>query len=101
MENWPFDQPENCATIVSRTVLEGRASILQVSHDEDDHGWQFLDNETVEAEQAAIVCLSHIVALDPSVIEVADLEPGWIATRSHGGAAWVRKLAPPELEDDA
>ncbi len=100
MQSWPFDQPENCATIVSRAIVDGRASILYVSHDEDDHGWQFLDNETFTAEQAAIVCLSHVVGMDRSVVEVADLEPGWIATRSHPGVPWVREQAPPEPEDD-
>ncbi|MYN02914.1 hypothetical protein GTP41_12465 [Pseudoduganella sp. DS3] len=100
MNTWPFDQPQNCGTIISRAILEGRNAILYVSHDEDDHGWQFLDNETFEAKDAALVCLSHVVGLDPSVVEVADLEPGWIATRSHLGAVWVRELAPPEDEDD-
>lgn len=71
-----------------------------MSHDEDDHGWQFLDNETLEAKDAALVCLSHVVGLDPSVLEVADLEPGWIATRSHYGAAWVREQARLENGDD-
>lgn len=100
MQNWPFDQPENCATIVSRAIVDGRTSILYVSHDEDDHGWQFLDNETRTVEQAALVSLSHVVEIDPSVVEVADLKPGWVATRSHPGAPWVRGQAPPEPEDE-
>lgn len=99
MNIWPFDQPQNCGAIVSRAVLDGLKDILYVSHDEDDHGWQFLDNETFEAEDAAIVCLSHVVEIDPSVVEVADLEPGWIATRSHLGAPWIRETAPPEIDD--
>lgn len=99
MSTWHFDQPENCGTIVSRAILDGRNPILYVSHDEDDHSWQFLDNETFDAKDAALVCLSHVVALDPSVIEVAHLDPGWIATRSHTGAPWIREQAPPESDD--
>lgn len=90
MSDWPFDQPEDCGTIVSRAVLDGRTVIQWVSHDEDDHAWQFLDHDTTEAEQAALVCLSHVVALDSSVIEVADLPPGWVATRDGPGHPWVR-----------
>jgi hypothetical protein len=100
MDTWPFDQPANCGTIISRAILDGRSTILYVSHDEDDHGWQFLDNETFEAKDAALVCLSHVLNLDPSVVEVADLEPGWIATRSHRGGSWIREPAPPERGDD-
>ena len=100
MNIWPFDQPENCGTIISRAILDGRNAILYVSHDEDDHAWQFLDNETFEANDAALVCLSHVLRLDSTVVEVADLEPGWIATRSHLGGPWVREPAPLEQSDD-
>lgn len=92
MNDWPFDQPPDCGTIVSRAVLDGKTSIQWVSHDADDHAWQFLDNETWEAEQAALVCLSHVLALDPSVREIADLEPGWIATREKRGEPWARAI---------
>lgn len=71
--------------------MEGKAVIQFVSHDEDDHGWQFLDNDTIEPEQAALVCLSHVLEIDPTVVEVADLEPGWIATRLKIGDPWVRE----------
>lgn len=90
MNEWPFDQPQNCGTIISRGVLNGSTEILHVSHDEDDHGWQFLDNETFKPEQAALVCLSHVVELDATVLEVADLEPGWIAFRTRKGEPWER-----------
>jgi hypothetical protein len=90
MNEWPFDQPRNCGTIISRGVLAGTTRIFFVSHDEDDHAWQFLDDETTESKQAALVCLEDIVEIDPSVLEVADLEPGWVATRSTPNDPWVR-----------
>jgi len=98
MSDWPFDQPKNCGTIISRAILDGVSAIQFVSHDEDDHGWQFLDNDTTEAEQAALVCLSHVVEIDPSILELADLEPGWTATREKIGDAWVRSKL--ESSDD-
>jgi hypothetical protein len=91
MTVWPFDQPENCGTIISRAILDGRSMIQFVSHDDDDHGWQFLDNETSKPEQAALVCLSHVLEIDPTVLELADLPPGWIATRAKKGESWVRE----------
>lgn len=77
--------------MVSRAVLERAAPILCVSHDEDDHGWQFLHTaEPVDdVEELVLVHLGHVLEFDPSVQELADLEPGWIATRASHGAAWV------------
>lgn len=74
-----------------RTIVFGGEPILQVAHDEDDHGWQFLDGQDVDAANAALVALKTIVALDPTVLEVANLPPGWIATRDKVGGAWQRE----------
>ena len=41
---WPFDQPPNCAVFTLRRIAEGIDPILFVSHDLDDHGWQFWDS---------------------------------------------------------
>jgi len=35
---WPFDQPRNCASFVTREVMDREESILSVTHDSDDHG---------------------------------------------------------------
>jgi len=43
MDDWPFDQLPNCAVITLRRIVFGSAPILHVTHDRDDHGWQFLD----------------------------------------------------------
>jgi hypothetical protein len=50
----------------------------------------FLDGREVNAANAAVVLLKEIVALNPTVLEVADLPPGWIATRDKVGGAWRR-----------
>ena len=77
-ENWPFDQPRNCATITMRQVMviDGSEPILLVSHDAEDHGWQFIGTSDASMADAKLVCLEHIVRLDPTVLEVADLPPG-------------------------
>ena len=91
MDDWPFDQPPNCAVITLRRIVFGSAPILHVTHDSDDHGWQFLGLEDAQEKEASVVCLSTILSLDPSIREVADLEPGWHAWRHAVGAPWKRE----------
>lgn len=86
--DWPFDQPRNCAVITLRSIVFGGAPILHVSHDADDHGWQFLGGGDAEESDAAVVALAEIVQLDPSVLDVADLPAGWHAWRASPDAPW-------------
>jgi hypothetical protein len=76
-DTWLFDQPENCGVISLRQIVHKGAPILLVTHDEDDHGWQFLDgSDEPNISDAVIVCLSHMVDSDPTLLELADLPPG-------------------------
>lgn len=89
---WPFDQPPNCGVITLRKIMEHGKPILLVSHDEDDHGWQFLDgSENPDLADAVHVCLSHVVETDQTLIELADLPPGWQAWRASLQDKWVRE----------
>ena len=90
MADWPFDQPPNAGAITVRAVLDG-APILFVSHDEDDHGWQFLDGREPVVEDGRLICMADVLERDPGVAEVADLPPGWIAERADPGDAWRRR----------
>ena len=99
-DTWPFDQPRNCATLTVRQVLDGSEPILLVSHDEDDHGWQFIGISDASLADAKLVCLEEIVHHDPTVLEVADLPPGWLASRDRVGGAWTRREHPMVLEDE-
>jgi len=89
---WSFDQPPNCGVITLRKIMEHGKPILLVSHDEDDHGWQFLDgSENPDEADAVHVCLSHVVETDQTLIELADLPPGWQAWRTSLQDKWVRE----------
>lgn len=99
-DDWPFDQPRNCATLTMRQVMDGREDILLVTHDEDDHGWQFIGSSAASTEHAMVVSLTEIVRVDASVLEVADLPPGWRAERKHRGGAWTRRKSPPVADED-
>ena len=97
--HWPFDQPPDCGVISSRQVIHEGAPILFVSHDAEDHGWQFLDGTNdPKVEDGVVVCFSHIVASDSTILELADLPPGWLAWRKAGDAPWVRESCPPDEE---
>lgn len=88
--DWPFDQPRNCAVMSLRSIVFDGKPILYVSHDADDHGWQLLDGRPVDMANAAVVGLGNIVDKDPSLLELADLPPGWIATRESRDGTWRR-----------
>jgi hypothetical protein len=58
-----------------------------------------LDGDSVEAEDAAIVCLEEMVGLDPTLVElVRDLPLGWAAWREAPHRPWQR--AEQALPDD-
>jgi hypothetical protein len=49
---------------------------------------------------ARLVSLEEIVRLDPTVLEIADLPPGWQAIRERVGGSWTRRAHPPVPEDE-
>lgn len=79
-----------------RQVLDGSEPILLVSHDANDHGWQFIGISDASVTDGRVVCLEHIVQLDPTVCDVADLAPGWQAVREEVGGPWSRRIRPPD-----
>ncbi len=80
--------------------LGGIEPILLVSHDSDDHGWQFIGSTDANVPDGRVVCLEEIVRLDPTVLELADLKPGWQAVRDYVGGPWLRREHSPVAEDE-
>ena len=91
---WPFDQGPNVAAITVRSVLDGDP-ILFVSHNNDDHGWQFLDGREPDEREGRVVGMSTALDLDPTLREIADLPSGWTASRPDSASPWIRR-APTE-----
>ena len=92
MENWPFVDPPNVAVLTTKAVLDG-GWIFRISRDDDDGMWQFHTpegNDSLSVGDAQVVSLQLIWTIDPSVAEVADLEPGWVAWRESVGGPWRR-----------
>ena len=98
-DNWPFDQPQNCAVITLKQIIDGAEPILHVSHDLDDHGWQFLGIGDACEEDAAVVCLGEIVKSDSTVLQVADIPPGWHAWRQTVADKWTREPNPYDIAE--
>ena len=88
-ECWPFDQPPNCAVFSLRSIADGREPILHVSHDGVDHGWQFLGWERPSSEELIIISLEEALRLDPTLLELATLPPGWHAWRRSIREPWT------------
>lgn len=90
MDNdWPWDQPPNCAVISEKGIVENGAVILLIAHDLDDHGWQFLSGEKFKSDNAVLVSLAQISKIDPTVNEVARMLPGYYAWRKSKNQPWV------------
>ena len=93
-DSWPFDQPRNCAVFTTREVMEREEPILLVSHDVEDHAWQFIGSTGGTLENARIIALQEAVELDSTVLELSDLPIGYQAVRQSRGDAWVRQRCP-------
>jgi hypothetical protein len=65
--------------------------ITHVYHDEDDHGWQFHYPGEKSASDTMIVALKEIVHRDPTVVEVSNLPPGYVAIRDGIGLPWRKE----------
>lgn len=63
--------------------------MLTVTHYEDDHSWGFLDGKPVDPAEAMIVAMGSVVDLHPDLDEIADLKPGFTASRTGKGEPWV------------
>lgn len=95
--DWPFDVPVNSASFTTRHVIEGTLPILEVYHDHDGE-WQFMCGTTSASADGKLVCLGCMIGRDPSLLDLADMPPGWCAYRASPQDAWSRE--PYEGSDD-
>ncbi len=90
---WRFSEPPNVAVLANRAIVFGNDWIAYVSHDADDGGWQFHTSERKlpAIEDAAVVSLQHVVEIDASINELADLPEGWHAWRETKNSSWRKE----------
>jgi hypothetical protein len=86
---WPFEDPKNTAAFTTVGVIKRHEPVCRVCHD-DDGAWQFLPGGAVTMADAMLVALSEVVGTDQSLLQLADLPLGWIATRDNPQSEWQR-----------
>ena len=94
--DWPFDQAPNVAAISDAAVVHGNAPILRVVHYSDDHSWAFLSGGQVDVAQGKVIGMGTALRKDPTLRDIANLAPGWTASRDRVGGAW-RCQADPDV----
>lgn len=77
------------ACITVRAIVEGVKPVLMASRDADDGGWQFHTGEETHAVEAKLVSLKSMVDRDSTLLQLASVQPGWIARRDCLGAPWA------------
>ncbi|MEO8237304.1 MAG: hypothetical protein ABI576_04285 [Flavobacterium sp.] len=84
-----FKETPNIAVFTTRFVLKENKEITYVTHDEDG-AWQFFSNDRFESfeEVAAVVSLSQIIKKDKTLLKIADLPLGYLATRKNLKDKW-------------
>lgn len=84
-----FIDAPNTAVITTKYVVHQQSPILSVCHFTDGF-WQFTGREEylLDADYL-VVGLAEVVALDSSLLEVADLPLGVGASRVGRGTAWI------------
>jgi hypothetical protein len=93
---WPFDQAPDVAAITTRQVIEGGLPVLRVIHYSEDHSWAFLCGTTGDTADGRVISMVEALRRDPTLGEIADLPPGWVASRDHVGGDWQR-VCDPEM----
>ena len=86
-----FTDDPRTMVITTKRILENKADIVYVSHDEEDGMWQFLDGYENDENNAVIISLEEMVSVDGSIEQIADLSLGWVAWREVRKSAWIRK----------
>lgn len=99
-DEWPFDQPKNCAVFTISQIINGESPIQLVYHDLEDDGWQFVSNIEYTMADAKLVSLEEITKIDSTVFEVAHIDPGFHAWRDKVGDKWTVEKTPNETEEN-
>jgi hypothetical protein len=93
---WLFKQTRDACVVTSEYVIRDGMPIVCASLAADEDGeltWQFhCGNGDFSAEMLRMVRLDEIVALDPSVSGIAELEVGYSATRDSPNAPWNKPV---------
>jgi hypothetical protein len=92
---WPFpnDQfPDDLGAVVMNSVLDGRRPALQIVHFETG-SWGVADAiDRPKVRNMTATHLRHVLDRDPTLAELATMQPGYQADRNAVGDPWVISL---------
>ncbi|TFF38452.1 hypothetical protein [Mucilaginibacter psychrotolerans] len=85
-----FKEPENTAVFTTKFITADKHAITLVKHNSDDNTWEFFSDDKFDDYEAVakVVSLKEIIALDSSVLEIADLAAGYCAHRKLRNESW-------------
>jgi hypothetical protein len=85
-----FQEADKTAVFTTKYVIQDKKPITYVTHEEEDGAWQFFSSDKFEnyEDVAMIVGLGEIIALDPSLLELAGMPVGHYAIRETANDNW-------------
>jgi len=90
--HWPFDNPPNVACVTVKAVIYDGSPILMAFRDAEDGGWQFWTGGEVTMADAMLVSLKEIVDRDPTILQLAAVQPGGSAVRDSATSPWMLRI---------
>jgi hypothetical protein len=72
--------------------MERKEPILLVTHEDGEDSWSFIGSSDGTLDNCKIIALEEAVAIDPSILQLADLPIGWSAWRDSPEDSWIREL---------
>lgn len=94
VRSYKFYEPGDTIAFTTTQVLKG-SPIVYASHD-DDGSWQFHAAGEPDPDDALVVSLGQMAALDPTLNQLFDLQFGMCAQRKEVGGKWTIGPAEPE-----
>lgn len=86
-----FKESVDTAVFTTTFVIKAKKPITYVSHYMEDCAWEFLSDDKFEnfEDVAMIVGLGEMIEIDNSLLNIADLPLGYIATRASLTDKWA------------
>jgi len=94
-----FASDPNTQCVTSSVVLNGRAPVRFVWHDDADGRWHFHQGGPVDRQDRLTVPLKLVTEMDVTLSEIRDLALGSYAERGEVGSPWRRRSRPLDEVD--
>ncbi|HMR90741.1 MAG TPA: DUF2185 domain-containing protein [Chitinophagaceae bacterium] len=88
-----FEDSLETPVFTTTFVIKDKKDITYVTHEIEDGAWQFFSSDSFDnyEDVAMVVGLAEIINLDKTILDIADLPLGCVATRRSASDKWVTK----------